>query len=185
MMLVMNVAPATSTVSRPFPFMTAHGGDTAATGAGGQTPATPSSDAASGEPLVNRFPSIAFSYDVDASRLVMLYRDPANGKTVSQIPTEAALKQYKEAQQQEKNAARAAALEVTVGGSGGESGGGAGSGGSGVSGRNAGGASMRNGLSAASAHIASVNAAPVAHFTPATPHSVTASSGAARVNVVI
>ncbi|MGF7175143.1 hypothetical protein [Azospirillum doebereinerae] len=180
----MNVAPATSTASRPFSFMTAHGGDTAAAGAGGRTPAQPSSDTADTEPLVNRFPIIGFSYDVDASRLVMQYRDPANGKTVSQIPTEAALKQYKEAQQQEKNAARAAVLEVTVGGSGGRPDTGGSGGGSGVSSRDGGGGAARSSLPAAAAHIASVNAAPVAHFTPSAPHRA-ASTGTARVNVVI
>ncbi|MBK1837099.1 hypothetical protein JHL17_06715 [Azospirillum sp. YIM B02556] len=122
----MNVAAATSTVSRPFAFMTPRGSDAVETGAGTRTP-TPSTpegatgtDAAAGanEPLVNRFPSIAFSYDTDASRLVMLYRDPASGKTVSQIPTESALKQYKENQQKEKDAERASLLKLTVGGSG-------------------------------------------------------------------
>ncbi|CAO3432781.1 hypothetical protein [Azospirillum doebereinerae] len=182
----MSVAPATSTALRPFSFVTAHGGETAVTGAGGRTPVPSSSsessnDAADTEPLVNRFPTIAFSYDVDASRLVMQYRDPANGKTVSQIPTETALKQYKEAQQQERNAIRAATLEVTVGGSGGKPD----SGGSGISGRNGAGGAAKSSLPAAAAHIASVNAASMAHFTPATPHPATSSTGAARVNVVI
>ncbi|AWB07404.1 hypothetical protein A6A40_20435 (plasmid) [Azospirillum humicireducens] len=116
----MNVASATSTVSRPFAFMTPRGSDAVDGGAGTRTPSSAtrgqSADTGEASPLVNRFPTIAFSYDTDASRLVMLYRDPANGKTVSQIPTEAALKQYKEAQQQEKNSERAALLKLTVGG---------------------------------------------------------------------
>lgn len=116
----MNVASATSAVSRPFAFMTPRGSDAVDGGAGTRIPSSAtrgqSADAGEANPLVNRFPTIAFSYDTDASRLVMLYRDPANGKTVSQIPTEAALKQYKEAQQQEKNAERAALLKLTVGG---------------------------------------------------------------------
>ena len=115
----MNVASATSTVSRPFAFMTPRGSDAVDGGAGTRTPSPTtrgdSGHAGEADPLVNRFPTIAFSYDTDASRLVMLYRDPANGKTVSQIPTEAALKQYKEAQQQEKNAERASLLKLTVG----------------------------------------------------------------------
>ena len=121
----MNVAVATSTVSRPFAFMTPRGSDAVDAGAGTRTPTTTApqpaeADMAGGgaDPLVNRFPTIAFSYDTDASRLVMLYRDPANGKTVSQIPTEAALKQYKEAQQKEKDAERASLLKLTVDGSG-------------------------------------------------------------------
>ncbi|CAO3402111.1 hypothetical protein VH569_19485 [Azospirillum sp. 11R-A] len=120
----MNVAVATSTVSRPFAFMTPRGSDAVDPGAGTRTPTSstvPQAEADTAgttEPLVNRFPTVAFSYDTDASRLVMLYRDPANGKTVSQIPTEAALKQYKEAQQKEKDAERASLLKLTVGESG-------------------------------------------------------------------
>ncbi len=112
--------------------MTPRGSDAVETGAGARTPTAASrggiadtrTEAAGTEPLVNRFPTIAFSYDTDASRLVMLYRDPANGKTVSQIPTEAALKQYKDAQQQEKEAERATLLKLTVDGNGGGKGGG-------------------------------------------------------------
>lgn len=169
MTLVMDVASATSTASRPFALATARGGDTAVTEAGPRTP--PAS--IDSEPLVNRFPSIAFSYDVDASRLVMLYRDPANGKTVSQIPTETALKQYKEAQQQEK---RAAALTVTVGGSD-DAGGG----------KTKGGAAAPSGRqgAVAPAHASSGPAASVAHFQPSTTHPAAAASGVARVNVVI
>lgn len=178
----MNVAPATSTVSWPSPFMTAHGAENAARGAGARTPAQISTssrnlDGGDAEPLVNRFPTIAFSYDVDASRLVMQYRDPANGKTVSQIPTEAALKQYKEAQQQEKDAARAAHLEVTIGG---------GPGGKtdpGASGRNGGSPSAKSGAS--TPHVSSAGSAPVAHFASTATHPAAVSTGAARVNVVI
>lgn len=169
MTLVMDVASATSTASRPFPFVAARGGDTAVAGTGTRTPSV-STDS---EPLVNRFPSIAFSYDVDASRLVMLYRDPANGKTVSQIPTETALKQYKEAQQQEK---RAAALTVTVGGSDGTS-----------DGKAKGGVAeppVRQGT-VAPAQTSSGSAVSVAHFSPSTTHPAAATSGVARVNVVI
>lgn len=127
----MNVAVATSTVSRPFAFMTPRGSDAVEPGASTRTPPSntvPQAEAETAgttEPLVNRFPTVAFSYDTDASRLVMLYRDPANGKTVSQIPTEAALKQYKEAQQKEKDAERASLLKLTVGesGQGGQAGG--------------------------------------------------------------
>ncbi|CAO3435882.1 hypothetical protein [Azospirillum endophyticum] len=121
----MNVATATSAVLRPFAFMTPRGSDAVETGAGTRNPTSAIPEHAAGakavggnDPLVNRFPTIAFSYDTDASRLVMLYRDPANGKTVSQIPTESALKQYKEAQQKEKDAERASLLKLTAGGSG-------------------------------------------------------------------
>ncbi len=164
----MDVASATSTAPRPSSSITARGGNAVEKAEDTRTPA----QTGTAEPLVNRFPSIAFSYDVDASRLVMLYRDPANGKTVTQIPTEAALKQYKEAQQQEKNAERAAVLEVTVGGSD----------------RKAGGAGRSAGASSSgseAARAASAGGAHVAHFTSSTPHPAAAAGGTARVNVVI
>lgn len=107
----MDVALATGAVARPFTIMTARSSGIADEGPGTTTPSVDSKS----DPLTNRYPMVAFSYDVDASRLVMLYRDPANGKTVSQIPTETALKQYKEAQEQEKLVDRAASLKMTIG----------------------------------------------------------------------
>ncbi|KAA0575001.1 hypothetical protein FZ029_16700 [Azospirillum sp. Sh1] len=132
----------------------------------------------------------------------MLYRDPANGKTVSQIPTEAALKQYKEAQQKEKNAERASLLKLTVGGDGQGSGQASGQAGSqsAAYGRNASGASpvAGAGLSAGTGNstsaVSTSTAAPVALAASATSSSVaqssstniaSAGSSAARVNVVI
>lgn len=110
-MPVMDVALATGAVARPFTIMTARSSGIADEGPGATTPSADSKS----DPLTNRYPMVAFSYDVDASRLVMLYRDPGNGKTVSQIPTETALKQYKEAQEQEKLVDRAASLKMTIG----------------------------------------------------------------------
>ncbi|PWC58286.1 hypothetical protein TSH7_09190 [Azospirillum sp. TSH7] len=199
----MNVAAATSTVSRPFAFMTPRGSDAVETGAGTRTPtasalADPQPDAGGADPLVNRFPTIAFSFDTDASRLVMLYRDPANGKTVSQIPTEAALKQYKEAQQKEKIAERASLLKLTVGGDGNGSGQAGrqsaayGRGGSGASPAAGTGFSAGTGISTSA--LSAPTAAPVALVPSATSSSVAQSSStttgsaggfAARVNVVI
>ncbi|AWU95371.1 hypothetical protein DM194_13610 (plasmid) [Azospirillum ramasamyi] len=192
----MNVASATSTVSRPFAFMTPRGSDAAEGGAGARIPAAPvatTSGAEQAEPLVNRFPSIAYSYDTDASRLVMLYRDPANGKTVSQIPTEAALKQYKEAQQQEKNAQRAALLKMTVGGA--QGGGSQGAGpensraagaasGPGGAGNPVGGGRWLSGGAGSSGGVdASAAAASVSQSAKTT--ALSAGTSAARVNVVI
>lgn len=199
----MNVAAATSTVSRPFAFMTPRGSNAVDTGAGTRTPAAsapadPQPDTGATDPLVNRFPTIAFSYDTDASRLVMLYRDPANGKTVSQIPTEAALKQYKEAQQKEKDTERASLLKLTVGGEGqgnGQAGGQSAAYGRGASGTppvTGAGLSAGTGTSASAASAST--AAPVALAASATSSSVAQSSStsiasaggsAARVNVVI
>lgn len=203
----MNVAAATSTVSRPFAFMTPRGSDAVETGAGtrtptASTPSDPQPDAGGADPLVNRFPTIAFSFDTDASRLVMLYRDPANGKTVSQIPTEAALKQYKEAQQKEKNAERASLLKLTVGGDGNGSGQASGHAGSqsaaygrGASGASpAAGAGTSAGMGTWATAVSAPAAAPVALPASATSPSVAQSSStttgsaggsAVRVNVVI
>lgn len=44
-----------------------------------------------------RFVSPVLEYNQNAERMVMLFRDPASGKTTDQIPSEAALKQYQEA----------------------------------------------------------------------------------------
>ncbi|QCG88746.1 hypothetical protein E6C72_12890 [Azospirillum sp. TSH100] len=122
----------------------------------------------------------------------MLYRDPANGKTVSQIPTESALKQYKEAQQKEKDADRASMLKLTVGGSG-QAGGqsaayGRGADGSGLSNAGSAGGTGRwtaaasgsaVGTATAAATTASPGMASVAHS------SQIAAPSAARVDVVI
>ena len=203
----MNVAAATSTVSRPFAFMTPRGSDAVETGAGTRTPTAsvpsdPQPDAGGADPLVNRFPTIAFSFDTDASRLVMLYRDPANGKTVSQIPTEAALKQYKEAQQKEKNAERASLLKLTVGGDGngsGQASGHAGSqsatygrGGSGASpvagaGTSAGMGTWATAVSAPAAASVALPASATSLSVAQSPSTTTGSAGgsAVRVKVVI
>lgn len=195
----MNVAVATSTVSRPFAFMTPRGSDAVDPGASTRTPTSstvPQAEAETAgttEPLVNRFPTVAFSYDTDASRLVMLYRDPANGKTVSQIPTEAALKQYKEAQQKEKDAERASLLKLTVGesGQGGQQAGGEAGGRSAAYGRGGTDGTTTAGTATASAPR---TAAPVTSTTSAAAafvaHSAlvattSAGTSAGRVNVVI
>ena len=108
----MNVAIATSTGTTPSSFMTAHNGSTVVAGPGTQIP--PNSYQAE-EPLVNRFPLVAFKMDSDVERLVMLFRDPASGVTIDQIPSEAALRQYKEAQLG-KDAASDKTLTMTIGG---------------------------------------------------------------------
>ncbi|MFD1627016.1 hypothetical protein [Azospirillum griseum] len=171
----MNVASATSTAPRSFSFMTARSGDAAEKGA--EAPVLSQQDQA--DPLVNRFPTVAFAYDADASRLVMQYRDPANGKTVSQIPTESALKQYKEARQQEKDAERATAIGLDANRT--EQGGrGAAVGRTeeqpGASPRSSGGGGA-SGSSTGGAHVA--------HFTTVSTHPASAGSNVARVNVVI
>lgn len=77
--------------------------------------ATPAQDGGKDDPLVNRYPRIGVSFNSEASRLIILFRDPATGKAIDQIPSEAALKQYMEAQQKEK-AAASPRYDAVVGG---------------------------------------------------------------------
>ena len=119
---VMNVAIATATVARPLTFMTARNSDAVETGAG--TGAVPTKGTAAGqsdplsEPLFGRYTKSAYRYDADASRLVILFRNPEDGATLDQIPTEAALRQYREAQKGRKGGK--ASLELVVGDSDGQ-----------------------------------------------------------------
>lgn len=108
----MNVAIATSASANSSVIMTAHNGNTVGSG---PSPQTPSVVPHPQEPLVNRFPLVAYKMDSDVERLVMLFRDPATGVTIDQIPSEAALRQYKEAQTG-KRADNNGQLAVTVGG---------------------------------------------------------------------
>lgn len=114
----MSVAIATSQAPSALAFMTARNGysvvddgaDTTAVASNGST--TTSSSGVSGA----RYPIIGFKYDTDASRLVMLYRNPDTGDTVTQIPTEVALRQYEEQQQKEKKASQRQLLHIVEGG---------------------------------------------------------------------
>jgi hypothetical protein len=94
----MNVASAISAAPQAPALMTARNGKSVDEVAGTGTPSSAEQDRS----LFQRFPVIAFSYEADASRLVMLYRDPDTGKTIEQIPSEAALKQYKEQQTKDR-----------------------------------------------------------------------------------
>ncbi|MGQ9370477.1 hypothetical protein [Azospirillum sp. ST 5-10] len=85
--------------------------------AGGPSAATGGIPAFEEEPVLGRYPVVAFSFNADASKLVLLYRDPATGETVSQIPSEVALKQYEEAQRKERKENQPK-LELVVGGTG-------------------------------------------------------------------
>lgn len=129
--------------------------------------ATPAPDGGKDDPLVNRYPRIGVSFNSEASRLIILFRDPATGKAIDQIPSEAALKQYMEAQQKEK-AAATPRYDAVVGGTAGRNGTArdaaatdSTAGGTGTTGRSGDGAS-RTGHSSthtASLRLAAVNAA--------------------------
>ncbi len=212
----MNVALATATAQAPLPVMAARSGVVAEKGAGAGTP--PAADA-SGDtsavkvdtgkssddlPVLGRYPRVAVRFDQDASRLVLLFRDPADGATVEQIPTEAALKQYREAQKDRKDGR--SSLQLLVGGADGgqarQPGQGTGTGdlatGQRAAGQGAGqgtdrGTGQGTGLSGrtgSGSHTTSGYPPTVVHSTPATTHAAAPSdsssgSGSARVNVVI
>ncbi|HYH19092.1 MAG TPA: hypothetical protein VD995_10780 [Azospirillum sp.] len=137
-------------------------------------------------PVVGRYPMIAFSFNADASRLVLLYRDPSTGRTVDQIPSETALKHYEEAQKKEEKRKR---LEVIVGGAAADAADGSGMSGAsvtpsasgGLAVATSGGAAVRR-TDGASGPAATQTAAPAPVSTPST----TPTGGTApRVNVVI
>lgn len=113
----MNVAPATALAPKAHAFMAARNG--LSVREQDDTGILPKSKI--DEPLIGRYPLVAFSYHEDASRLVLLYRDPATGETVSQLPSEAALKQYEEAEKKKRTKERSG-FEVIVGGAEGQGG---------------------------------------------------------------
>ncbi len=129
----MNVATASATAYRPVEFMTARPSQNGAQEAGGRTPSGESQAAS----VFQRFPIVAFSFETNASRLVMHFRDPDTGHTVSQIPSEAALKQYEERQKNERREERRERFEVIVGGAAVERGAGAKGSGNGAAGASA------------------------------------------------
>ncbi|MBP2294475.1 hypothetical protein [Azospirillum rugosum] len=207
----MNVALATATAQAPLPVMAARNG--IAVGKGADTGTPSAADAAgdtsavkvdtgkSGEdlPILGRYPRVAVRFDQDASRLVLLFRNPADGATVEQIPTEAALKQYREAQKDRKDGR--SSLQLLVGGSddGQARQPGQGSASSDLAtGQRAGqgtgqgtgpGTSPHRGAGVET-HTTSGYPPTVVHSTPATTHAAAPSgtssgSGSARVNVVI
>ncbi|WP_448205583.1 hypothetical protein [Azospirillum sp. sgz302134] len=212
----MNVALATTTAVKPLPIMTARGGATAERGAdtglapaadpaanpapvaatdpAANTTASPTAD--KDAPIVGRYPKVAYRYDADASRLVLLFRNPADGATVDQIPTETALKQYKEALKDRKSGAPS--LKLLVGGSDeqGQQGvddptarNGAQNGSTPNATSNSGSAksgSSTPGKAGSSSHTTSASAPTVVHSSPVSTHvASTAKGGTARVNMVI
>lgn len=136
-------------------------------------------------PIMGRYPRVAVRYDQDASRLVLLFRDPADGATLDQIPTEAALKQYKEAQKDRKDGKPS--LQLLVGGAGGEQARQPGQGTTqGSDGSATGSGSGSPGKGVASPHTTFAPPPKVVHSSPVSTHvAAQAGSGSGRVNVVI
>lgn len=98
----MNVAIAAAAAPSATAFMTPRSGAAASEEAEGKVYAGSAAEDTRETAFGSRYPRIAFSFDSDSERLVMMYRDPDTGSALSQIPTEVALKQYKEAQDQER-----------------------------------------------------------------------------------
>ncbi|WP_349597674.1 hypothetical protein [Azospirillum argentinense] len=185
----MNVALATATAARPLAFMTARNSEAVETGADTGTPSAKDPVTGQSEPLSGRYTKTAYRYDADASRLVLLFRSPEDGATLDQIPTEAALRQYREAQKDRKGGK--ASLELLVGGSDGQDQpNGAGSSGTSANGspvhRWASGQSGAGGGRSGPSQGASAHTSPVVASTPMTTHAAAAPpAGSASVNVVI
>lgn len=106
----MEVASATSVAPRATAFLTALDGGKA-TGQGGRTLSDDDKVTSLSE---QRYTRVALFFNSDVSRLVLQFRDPDTGKTVEQIPSEAVLKQYEEAQKERSRAKNR--LQLIVGG---------------------------------------------------------------------
>lgn len=111
----MNVASAYTVGNSSTAFMAARTSDTERAGAEAGTPTGFSEGQETVGALKARYPIVALSYDQDASRLVMLFRDPATGDAVAQIPSKVVVRQYREAQSEKERDERRK-FEVIVGG---------------------------------------------------------------------
>ena len=111
----MNVASAYTVGSSPTAFMAARTSEAERSGAEAGSPTRFSAGQETVGALKARYPIVALSYDQDASRLVMLFRDPATGDAVAQIPSKVVVRQYREAQSEKEREERRK-FEVIIGG---------------------------------------------------------------------
>lgn len=111
----MNVASAYTVGNAPTAFMATRTSEAERAGAETGSPTRFSEGQETVGALKARYPIVALSYDQDASRLVMLFRDPATGDAVAQIPSKVVVRQYREAQS-EKDREERRKFEVIVGG---------------------------------------------------------------------
>lgn len=96
----MSLAAAVSAPSGPVAYLTyRHGMSSSDNAEPSVAPPEPAPEPA--EKSGPRYVSLSFTYNQDAARLVMLYRSPSTGETVSQIPSEVALKRYEAARRPE------------------------------------------------------------------------------------
>lgn len=191
----MNVASAYTVGSSPTAFMAARTSDTERSGADTGTPTTFSQGQESGGALKARYPIVALSYDQDASRLVMLFRDPATGDAVAQIPSKVVVRQYREAQSEKERDERRK-FEVIVGGAdgggesigeklAGDSGKTKAAGGSSVGGSAAGGSATSASSAAVSVSAPSTGAQSVAAPVSVAPSAGGSTSGGPSLNLVV
>lgn len=188
----MNVASAYTVGNAPTAFMATRTSEAERSGAETGTPTRFSEGQETVGALKARYPIVALSYDQDASRLVMLFRDPATGDAVAQIPSKVVVRQYREAQS-EKDREERRKFEVIVGGA-------EGGGGPSIGEKLAGDSAKPNAANGALASAssagavsggtasASVYAAPVSTVASAPPVSTSApggSGGASGLNLVI
>lgn len=111
----MNVAIANTVGYGSTAFMSARSAEAGVPGAETRTPPEAERGEEAGNTFTARYPMVALSYDQDASRLVMLFRDPETGNAVAQIPSKVVVKQYQEAQI-ERRRDETRKFEVVVGG---------------------------------------------------------------------
>lgn len=192
----MNVASAYTVGNAPTAFMATRTSEAERAGAETGSPTRFSEGQETVGALKARYPIVALSYDQDASRLVMLFRDPATGDAVAQIPSKVVVRQYREAQS-EKDREERRKFEVIVGGA-------EGGGGPSIGEKLAGDTAKSNAANGASANAsastsssgsvfgaassASVSAAPVSTVASAAPVSTSApggSGGASGLNLVV
>lgn len=191
----MNVASAYTVGNAPTAFMAARTSETERAGAETGSPTRFSEGQETVGALKARYPIVALSYDQDASQLVMLFRDPATGDAVAQIPSKVVVRQYREAQSEKERDERRK-LELIVGGAEG--------GGPSIGEKLAGDTAKSNATNGASASASAsasssgsvsgatsstiVSAAPVSTVASAAPVSTSApggSGGASGLNLVV
>lgn len=192
----MNVAPAYTVGNAPTAFMATRTSEAERAGAETGNPTRFSEGQETVGALKARYPIVALSYDQDASRLVMLFRDPATGDAVAQIPSKVVVRQYREAQSEKEREERRK-FEVIVGGA-------EGGGGPSIGEKLAGDTAKSNTANGASANASAstsssgsvfgatssttVSAAPVSTVASSAPVSTSASGGsggASGLNLVV
>jgi len=115
-MSVQSAVFATSRPVAPTAVLTPRGGEEPTPSGSSRAPAAPGTREVG--PL-ERYLNPTMTYNADAGRLVMMFRDAETGEVIDQIPSESAVRQYEESLRKQERAAREAALK-SASGTGGE-----------------------------------------------------------------